>query len=240
MVCCDTRTGSTLLCEALKETGVAGIPIEYFNSNPAREQHRRAYLGIESDGEYLEKIIAGSTTPNGVFGTKIHPRQFSVLLQKIEMEGGVRVGFDGAVLAARFPNLHYIWLARENKIRQAISLYRAKENKTWWKFAEMPAYVKQIEIPTKDPEFDFISIEKNLRLIRYGERFWKRYFQRNGITPLFLTYEELSNDLTGVVRRVLGYLKLPSDIPEVRPPMIRQADAVTDEWERRFRELQSR
>ncbi len=238
IICCNRRTGSTLLCEALKDTGVAGMPAEYIGTTSPLARHQQAYLDVKTHTEYLEKIIAGSTTPNGVFGTKIHPGQLPILLRMIQTEGRSRMGLDSATLAARFPNLHYIWLARENKVRQAISLYRALRNSVWWKFEEtMPPMYRQ-GIQKKDPEFDLAAIARHLAEIRQGEAIWEHFFQRNGITPLFLTYEGLSEDLTGVVRRVLDYLELPSDIPDLKLRTARLADTVTDDWERKFKEVQ--
>jgi LPS sulfotransferase NodH len=237
IICSDKRTGSTLLCEALRETGIAGMPAEYFNTFPLTAQYRREYLGINRDKQYVEKVIQGSTSVNGVFGTKVHADQLSVLLEKIKAEGKIVTVSDGETLARRFPNLRYILLTRENKIRQAISLYRARESKVWWEFEKMPPMYKQIEVPAQDPPFDAAAIKKYLAYIERGNELWAAFFKRNDITPLTLTYEELTNDLTGSVRRMLEYLKIPSNIPELKPQTLRQADSLTDEWEKRFREM---
>src|SRR5580700_5621827 len=101
LVCATPRSGSTLLCYALNETGVAGHPEEYFEALsrsglPRRpheyfDPHRHANI-VERlafrempDGmakpnplwhpdtydQYLAWALAEGTTPNGVFGAKL-------------------------------------------------------------------------------------------------------------------------------------------------------------------------
>ena len=99
-VCATPRSGSTLLCEALKATGVAGRPEEYFESVVAtgRPPRPESYLdglddpealallggsaapapppyssleGVRSYAEHLERVREWGTTPNGVFGVKL-------------------------------------------------------------------------------------------------------------------------------------------------------------------------
>ena len=101
LVCATPRSGSTLVCHALDETGVAGRPEEYFEALRHSGRPRRPdeyFLGVEDQsildhlGErnlgdeppprsplwsraaydrYLEWAIETGTTPNGVFGAKL-------------------------------------------------------------------------------------------------------------------------------------------------------------------------
>src|SRR3954449_1735628 len=98
LLCSTPRTGSSLLCDALRATGVAGRPEEYFQFRARTGQPRRpleyfeglddpqvlAILGPRSrDAEdeeryapgrflryedYLTWAIVQATTPNGVLG----------------------------------------------------------------------------------------------------------------------------------------------------------------------------
>jgi hypothetical protein len=99
VVCATPRSGSTLLCELLKSTGVAGAPEEYFEAraDTGLPPHPGDYLdglprtgagvrddtsppepspysdlrGIEGYREHLERSFRLGATPNGVFGTKL-------------------------------------------------------------------------------------------------------------------------------------------------------------------------
>src|SRR5947209_6929141 len=101
LVCATPRSGSTLLCEALANTGIAGNPKEYFENLISTGLPRRpreyfedianteivdvlgAYSRLDNEPglstgqngysytEYFQKVIEQGTTPNGVFGAKV-------------------------------------------------------------------------------------------------------------------------------------------------------------------------
>jgi LPS sulfotransferase NodH len=88
LVCATPRSGSTLLCELLKGTGVAGRPAEYFEtlrSTGFPRQPRQYFQGVPEVQTLLPEVDPGTperqfawdavlragTTPNGVFGAKV-------------------------------------------------------------------------------------------------------------------------------------------------------------------------
>ena len=92
LVCATERSGSTLLCELLAGTGVAGRPEEYFECLSATGHVRqpREYFDDAGDDSILERLpplapprpapdpvarlhaaLERGTTPNGVFGSKL-------------------------------------------------------------------------------------------------------------------------------------------------------------------------
>src|SRR6266540_4982359 len=75
IVCAVPRSGSSLLCELLCMTGVAGAPTEFFD--PELEARFRAAWAVESFDEYLQALVVKKTTPNGVFGFKAHYHQLA-------------------------------------------------------------------------------------------------------------------------------------------------------------------
>src|ERR1700683_561895 len=107
LICATQRSGSTLLCELLKDTGVAGRPEEYFEarSETGLPPHPGDYLGdltrtgaaIRDDPsppqapahssleglsgyrEHLDRTFRLGTTPNGVFGSKLMWSQIAEL-----------------------------------------------------------------------------------------------------------------------------------------------------------------
>lgn len=76
LLCGMERTGSTLLVQMLSATQVAGNPIEYFNPAMQRQPRVRNILGESNMIDGLPKILSAGTTPNGVFGAKIHWNHF--------------------------------------------------------------------------------------------------------------------------------------------------------------------
>lgn len=159
LVCATQRSGSTLLCEALFNTGIAGHaqeyfdalkktgfprqPLEYFEgidtteisaifgdtSRPG-EQPAQPAPG-ESYAQYLDKVFKWGMTPNGVFGAKVMWGYFHDFISKLR---DIPQYSDLAVsdlLATVFPNLHYIWVTRRDKVGQAVSLWKAIQTWTW-------------------------------------------------------------------------------------------------------------
>src|SRR5690349_13000702 len=102
IVCATPRSGSTLLCELLKDTGVAGRPEEYFearaltgvpphpgdylqnlprtgagirdDARPPRAPEHSSLLGLASYSEHLSRTFRLGSTDNGVFATKLMRR----------------------------------------------------------------------------------------------------------------------------------------------------------------------
>ncbi len=68
MICATPRSGSTLLCEALQDTGVAGKPDEYFG--PMHVPRWRDQWQV-SAVDYVDQVLEHGSTANGVFGVKI-------------------------------------------------------------------------------------------------------------------------------------------------------------------------
>lgn len=79
LLCGIPRTGSTLLAQALAETGIAGRPIEYFNLAFRNTPRFREILGDSDLVEGLPKILSAGTTPNGMFGAKVFGSHFQHL-----------------------------------------------------------------------------------------------------------------------------------------------------------------
>ena len=147
------RTGSFLLAHALDSTGIAGRPQEYFDPNFENLWLER--LGIASDAEFFEKVLPEGTTPNGVFSAKVHWHQFEYLAEKLQSVHG-----DGPILdllERTFPGLRYVFLTRRDKVRQAVSYYRAIETNVWWSVQTDAVAERGRTAPS--PQFDYERID---------------------------------------------------------------------------------
>ena len=63
MICATPRSGSTLLCEALRNTGLAGYPDEYFG--PMHVDRWNEKWGTSSEKDYLEMVLQYGKGDNG-------------------------------------------------------------------------------------------------------------------------------------------------------------------------------
>src|SRR5687767_5008089 len=127
------RTGSTLLCKALQSTGIAGRPSEWLNvSDPNRllEHYRAA-----SYTEVQETVWTLGTTANGIFGLKfgLHDPHFSTLLDEFRKLPDAPTALEprAAVWEHAFPNSHHIFMTRRNKVRLAVSWWKAIKTEEW-------------------------------------------------------------------------------------------------------------
>ncbi len=239
-LCSTPRTGSFLLAEALESTGIAGRPREFFD--PTFEKEWLKELNITSDSEYLDKILWAGTTPNGVFGAKVHWHQFGHLSAKLRSIQGYNWP-DLEMLRETFPGLRYIFLTRRDKVRQAVSYYRAIQTRVWWSIR--PDAIEGAIPPGEPaplppvPPFDFEQIDHWVNRLAFFEWKWRRHFEKAGVKPFEVVYEDFIESYELNVRAILRHLELPqSEAARIAPPRLqKQADEISEEWVRRYHQL---
>jgi LPS sulfotransferase NodH len=192
---------------------------------------------MADDDDYLDKVVVAATTPNGVFGAKVHWEHFTTLVARAQrLAHAQQCAVPAEVpefLRSPLPNLRYIWLARKNEVARAISHYRAKKTDRWHVDSRWMTNDSEGE-----PDFDFQQIDAFVRSGKRDELRWREFFQEHDIAPLELFYEELIVDLEGTVRRVLGFLGVSGEDVELLPPTLRKmADDRSQEWEARYRRI---
>jgi LPS sulfotransferase NodH len=135
------------------------------------------------------------------------------------------------VLDSIFPNMRYIWLVREDRARQAISLYRAIQSGHWF---DLEGHTNA---PAPKPQFDAQEIWKYECEIRDFDNIWHQFFHDAKIEPLQIIYENLAENYEQTVRDVLRFLEAPgADTVTIGPPRFKkQSDSTTDEWVERYR-----
>src|SRR5579872_3233712 len=231
IICSTQRSGSTLLCDGLISTGVAGRPAEYFNVGPGDTDHQQPPwkddLRTKPLAEYLPVALRHGTTENGVFGLKLHWIQLQMLERNlVAMQGG------NASLAERlaraFPQPRYIWMTRRDKVRQAVSLFKAKQSHSWHSIVPGRS--------SAPPVYSFHLIEAAQRQIIQEEAAWAGFFDEAGIVPHTVVYEDLVMAYEETIHGVLEYLEIP--LPEgvvIPAPRLRKlADDLSEQWVRRY------
>jgi LPS sulfotransferase NodH len=268
LVCATPRSGSTLLCNSLESTGLAGRPREYFEALketglprrpreyfwelrspevlrflPAdaeldRDAERSPSWSRDDYGLHLAAALREGTTPNGVFGAKLmwgYFNDFIALMRGIHRFAGMG---DGSLLNAAFPELRYVFVSRSDKVRQAVSLWRALQTLVWSQDPDAGA----------DPSgeqrsvYSFDAIDHLLHQLRRHEDAWRGFFFRIGQRPLSLFYEDIDGDLEGSVGRVLDTLSVerPTGALLARQPLSRQSDDLSESWVQSYLEDVSR
>lgn len=213
LVCSIPRSGSSLLCELLGSTGLAGAPAEFFHPDKMAALQRR--WGVNELDDYLRELLARKTSPNGVFGTKAHRGQYQPL-------------FGESDPRTLLPALRVVFITRRDRLRQAVSWVRALQTLKW----VTPAGPRE-----ERPEvFDHEHITQKLVRIDREEEEWESLFDRHGIEPHRVVYEEFVDAQEQTVRAVLDALDVdaPADLHLPPPALDRQADQLSDEWAERY------
>lgn len=262
LVCATPRSGSTLLCHLLDQTGIAGHPEEYFealrHSGLPRRPHeyfdRERHANIierlafrempdsaprpnplwqpETYERYVDWAIHQGMTPNGVFGAKL---MWGYLGDFAALLRGIE-GLAGLpvpdLLARVFPGLRYIQITRRDKFRQAISLWKAVQTQDWRQDRE-----RRTASPA-EPQFSFRAINYLVRQLTAHDASWDAYFLGLGEQPLKITYEDLAEDPEPVLRSVLAHLGIPApaSVTISAPRLQIQADELSEDWCRRVHE----
>ena len=226
------RTGSTLLYKAIESTGVAGVPREWFNCKPDLLTDFRKVDHAELQ-DYLYKL--GSTS-NGVFGIshsyyEPHFSQLTETLRKFPACPPAETNRT-AIWKQVFPNHRHIFMTRRNKIRLAVSWWKAIKSGEWHLSTDEPR--KPVDLSNA---YSYDAIHHLYDECSMREAGIQEFFAEGGITPLNIFYEDFIQNYEQTVRTILDYLGLDSWSVTIAPPALTKlADAVSEEWAQRFRE----
>ncbi|MFY9488913.1 MAG: Stf0 family sulfotransferase [Solirubrobacterales bacterium] len=250
-VCATQRSGSTLLCELLKATGVAGRPGEFFEqlrSTGMPRQGRQYFEGIadqaaighlppvdpgrpEQPGEFerlIRGIVASQSSANGVFAAKLMWNYMDDFRARLRLLPGLADAPAGTAIRSVFSDPQFIYVTREDKVAQAVSLWKAIQTQQWRDEGGVGKSPRAI--------YSFAALDHLVCELEAWELEWERWFEQSGVDPIRVVYERLSASRVETIERVL--LELGLEVPErdltVSPLMRRQADESSEEWARRY------
>lgn len=225
------RSGTTLLCDLLAQTGLAGAPAEHFYHGENDEFSYKQFP-VHDYPAYIRQVVADSQTDNGVYGA--------------QLMAGVAGGWDGpmqrlrqsphyaqmplpAILDEFFPDLQYIYLTRRNKIAQAVS---------WWKMAQGAPGHRTTDTPETELElaYNFNAIDHLIDEAMMEEAAHQAFLDAVGAVPYTIVYEDYIQDMAGTIRGILDFLQITGDYVDPTPRFIRTANAQSEAWMQRYRE----
>jgi len=224
------RTGSTLLCHALESTGLAGRPGEWLLSEDVLALYERH--GAGTPAELRDRVWDVATTPNGVLGLKhgLYEPYFGALLgefRHLDGHDGTRPG----IWESAFPSSRHIFMTRRNKIRLAVSWWKAIQSREWHRLHG--AAPQDAEIVDR---YRFEAIDHLLAEAAMREAAIQEFFAEGGIVPLTIVYEDFVRRYEETVLEILTWLGISASKASVAPPAHeRLADAISEDWVQRFR-----
>lgn len=240
IICSTPRTGSTLLCDLLAATKVAGDPDSFFMRNVDQVWVERWGLPNRDDldaagyaAAYLEAAVRAGKGDTAIFGLRLMRENLDDLSVLID-RAVPGLPSDRARLEKAFGRILYIHLTREDKLAQAVSMIKAEQTGLWH-IAPDGTELERLA-PPGEPTYDFGRIARKLAQLEKHDAGWLSWFEAQGIEPLRIGYESLSADPAGAVssiRTALGIASPAASAP--KPGVAKLADAVSREWMRRYR-----
>jgi LPS sulfotransferase NodH len=231
VICAVQRSGSFLLCESLKNTGLAGIPEEYFLDGRLwkDEWWIRQYSGA-SQLDFLRFVFEKGTTANGVFGIKIMWNYFYKMIHTLQELTDFEGMSSPQLTKVLFSEPQYIWIVRRDKVRQAVSWAIAGQTGVYgWPKGETPT-LKQ------EPGFDFNFIDNLYGLILAGEAGWADFFKASEVEPFKVVYEELVEAYEQTALDILEFLHVayPEKMMFGERRLQKQSGPLNEEWAERY------
>lgn len=230
IICATPRSGTTLLCDLLAETGVTGRPNSFYRAQSVT--HFANQFGV-ADGpdferRYLTAIIAEGRGETDLFSMRVMWPSLPEISAKLSTLFPNETT-DASRMAAAFGSPLYLSVTRKDKVAQVISRIKAEQSGLWHRAAN--GRVREQGGTYRAPHYDRAAIHASIAETSAHEGEWRMWFAREDITPLELSYEDLSADSVGAIRRLLIALhRDPSAADQVAPRTARLADATNAEW----------
>lgn len=208
------RCGSHLFGHSLAAENTAGVPYEY--CNPANLLQWRNLAKKRDNASTLQYIMRRRTTPNGVFGIKLH---FSHLLFMRQW----------CVPEEVLPAAKLILLRRKDLLGQAISYVIAKQTGSW--IDEMPA--------NSEPYYDRNAIDSAIRSISIDYENWEIAANLLNWDYIKICYEEFLDRPEDVINQTSQFIGIDQDSrqsqagAQMKPPK-KQGGNINKEWRARY------
>lgn len=245
IICGTPRSGSTMLCEMLAATGVAGRPNSYFREQDIAYWAERWGVDLcrgsdsaEFDKRYLSAMLAEGRNGTAMFGLRIMWGSVAEAVRRLSrLYGG---GGDVTELFGQaFGPVRYIHLSRADKVAQAISLLRAEQSGLWH-LASDGSVFEGAEAP-QPPHYDGARIAELVGEMEADDAAWAQFFAVRSIEPLRVTYETIASEPNKALESVLSALgQDPGIAKAIQVGTAKMAGEASQQWAERFRNQQMR
>jgi LPS sulfotransferase NodH len=240
VICTSPRSGSTLLCSLLAASGVAGNPDSHFHRPSIDDwlaEYRLTPAADASESEILGEIFQAAIVEGRggtrIFGLRLQRHSFDYFTGKLAVLYPGRSN-DAERFQAAFGRTLFIHLTRPDKVDQAVSYVKAQQTGLWH-VAPDGTELERLSEP-REPVYDGVELRACFDTMTAYDHQWEAWFEEQGIAPLRLSYDGLSADPIGTLRRVLERLGLNPEVANGVTLGVRKlADATNRDWVRRLR-----
>lgn len=206
------RCGSHMLGHALHKTDAFGFPLEY--ANLANLDEWKNKLNTDNLQDTIAELKKRRTSPNGVFGIKIHYSHIKVF-----------GGFENVLKC--FPNAYYILLSRENVLEQAVSLSIASQTGGW---------ISGQKLVSEDSKYDFKQIDESLRSIILDNSSWRYALAANGCNYIEMDFDNICNNLADALQSIASFVNCEIDQSKIPKDQVtkKQSNQRNIDWATKF------
>ncbi|MEO9875017.1 MAG: Stf0 family sulfotransferase [Anderseniella sp.] len=240
IICATPRSGSTLLCDLLHDTGVAGNPHSFFRRQDFADWAKEFNVPVEEwqdhqtfDLTYLEAVLKYGTGPTELFGMRLMWESLADVSARLADLFPGQTG-DSARFRSAFGHPVYVHLSRNDKVAQAVSRRKAEQTGLW--HVDADGTERERVKSGQAPSYDAHELSKLVKELEDHDAAWAGWFTRQDVVPVNITYEMLSSDPQTALALILTALGQDKTIAEtVKPRTAKLADKESREWADRFR-----
>jgi LPS sulfotransferase NodH len=240
IICATPRSGTTLLCDLLADTGVAGRPDSFFRRQSIPWWSDFFDVSVADWGDeykfdqsYLAAVQREGAGGTWVFGMRLMWESVGDLSQRLEtFYPGLPS--DSARFRSAFGPPVYVHLCRQDKVAQAVSRLKAEQTGLWHVAAD--GSERERVKPGQAPVYDAQGLADQVAESEAHDAAWANWFAQQRIQPVRITYESLSTDPRATLATVLSALDLdPAIAGTIEPRTAKLADNESRDWAARFR-----
>lgn len=241
VLCSNPRSGTTLLCDMLSQTGMAGNPNSFFRQKSLQDWCDDWNVGRPVDPEdadftkrYFTAMLAEGRGETPVFGLRLMGPDLRLACDWLALAYPDQKS-EAATFEAAFGPVRFIHLSRSDKLAEAVSYIRAEQTGLWHQRPDGSA-LEQLE-PTAPSGYDADAITTRMTELARFDTAWDDWFAAEAITPLRITYETLAENPQHVLAEVLSFIgQDPASASSIVPGVRKLADATNTAWMARYRE----
>ncbi|MGD1866812.1 MAG: Stf0 family sulfotransferase [Phormidesmis sp.] len=229
IICATQRSGSTLLCRFLENSGLAGHPSEFLlPSDDAEAEFDRNFPASGYD-DYIKAQMVQFASNNGVSGVKIMNNTWQTMMARLQLLPKYAGCSEPAIITSLFPQVSFLFITRQNKIRQAISLSRAEQSAVWEKHSATKAS-ENAQTHPQGKDLHPFYVKSALKRVNIREQFWADFFHKNSIQPMEIAYEDLTENYQEIVPQVLDFIGIsyPKTLQITQNKLKKQSDFYTE------------
>lgn len=221
------------MCEDMRNTGVLGMPEEYFIPlNPA--------TGDISWEMAWESIQIHGSTSNNVFAVKVMADQLACVDECFRSFSSVGHRSTASLFDyfyEHFQDAKWIYLVREDIAAQAISQSIAHQSGVNHAVAhpDEEHFAGRLMRGYRDDyssqvRFELSTLRQRFSRIAEQHIVWRAFFRSHGINPLVLRYEDTMANFPGYLYRLASYVGVSLEGAPGLRKLIRLSNKKNDEW----------